>query len=138
MQHTPLSKKHLEELERATATALAQWAPQLTDPHEIVSAMDRVLLFLKQQGQPSAQARQVASLAFVVGEQVVKLGGWAWVNLSDDNSFNPAIISPDGTRAALLIDALTFLVMGHEEGSLTGLVRACLMGLPHALLQTLS
>ena len=52
--------------------------------------MERILLFLRQNGGASMQARQVASLAFIIGEQVVQLGGWKWMSVSDDGSVNPA------------------------------------------------
>jgi len=133
VQVAPLSAKHLGELQLATERALQQWAKNVFAPTEIVSAMERILLFLRQNGGASMQARQVASLAFIIGEQVVQLGGWKWMSVSDDGSLNPAIVSPDGTRACLVVDVMTLLVAKEAKGSLGALVRACVEDEPHPL-----
>lgn len=135
MHVAPLSEKHLGELQLATERALQQWAKDIFAPPEILSAMERVLLFLRQNGGASKQARQVTSLAFIVGEQVVQLGGWKWMSVSDDASLNPAIVSPDARRAVLVVDAMTMLVTG--KGALGPLVRACLDGTEHEHVVTL-
>ena len=96
MHVAPLSEKHLGELQLATERALQQWAKDIFVPTEILAAMERVLLFLRQNGGASKQARQVASLAFIVGEQLVQLDGWKWMSVSEDGSLNPAIVSADG------------------------------------------
>ena len=127
-----LSDKHRGELQLATERALQQWAKDVFAPQEIVSAMERILLFLRQNGGAAKQARQVASLAFIIGEQVVQLGGWKWMSVSEDGSVNPAIVSPDGGRAVLVVDVMTLLVAGEARGSLGSLVRACLQNEPHA------
>lgn len=133
MQVAPLSDKHRGELQLATERALQQWAKNVFAPQEIVSAMERIVLFLRQNGGAAKQARQVASLAFIIGEQVVQLGGWRWMSVSDDGSVNPAIVSPDGGRACLVVDVMTLLVAGEEKSSLGSLVRACVQNEPHAL-----
>ncbi len=133
MQVAPLSDKHLGELQLATERALQQWAKDVFAPAAIVSSMERVLLFLRQNGGASKQARQVASLAFIIGEQVVQLGEWKWMSVSEDGSLNPAIVSPDGARACLVVDVVTLLVAGEAKGSLTALVRACVENEGHPL-----
>lgn len=133
MQVAPLSEKHLGELQLATERALQQWAKNIFAPTEIVSAMERILLFLRQNGGASMQARQVTSLAFIIGEQVVQLGGWKWMSVSDDGMLNPSIVSPDGRRACLVVDVMTLLVAKEAKGSLTALVRACVENEPHPL-----
>lgn len=126
MHVAELSEKHRGELQLATERALQQWAKDIFVPAQILEAMDRVLLFLKQNGGASKQARHVTSLAFVVGEQIVQLGGWKWMSVSEDGSLNPAIVSPDGKRAALLIDLVTLWLTGEARGSVRTLTRACL------------
>lgn len=131
MHVAELSPRHLAELQLATERALQQWARGVVVPWDIVAAMDRVLLFLRQNGGAARQARQVASLAFVVGEQVVQLGDWRWASVSDDGSVNPAVVTQDGTRACLVVDVVTHWVAGEAQGSVTALVRACLDGSAH-------
>lgn len=133
MHVAPLSDKHLGELQLASERALQQWAKDVFAPQEIVSAMERILLFLRQNGSAAKQARQVASLAFIIGEQVVQLGGWRWMSVSDDGSVNPAIVSPDGQRACLLVDVMTLLVVAETKGSLWNLVKACVENEHHCL-----
>ncbi|MFO0596634.1 MAG: hypothetical protein U0228_15060 [Myxococcaceae bacterium] len=133
MQVAPLSAKHLGELQLATERALQQWAKDVFAPRAILASMERILLFLKQNGGASKQARQVTSLAFIVGEQIVQLGGWKWMSVSDDGSLNPSIVSPDGARACLVVDAMTLLVSGQGQGSIGALVKACLEAQPHEL-----
>lgn len=130
----PLSEKHLAELQLATERALQQWAKDIFPPRDIIAAMERVLLFLRQNGGASKQARHVASLAFVVAEQIVQLGGWKWMSVSDDGSLNPAIVSPDGKRAWLCVDVMTLLVTGQVKCSFAELTDACLSGAEHELL----
>ena len=132
MHVASLSDKHRGELQLATERALQQWAKDVFAPTEIVSAMERILLFLRQNGGAAKQARQVASLAFIIGEQVVQLGGWKWMSVSEDGSVNPAIVSPEGNRVVLVVDVMTLLVAGETKGSLGTLVRACLQNEPHA------
>lgn len=133
MQVTALSEKHLGELQLATERALQQWAKNIFAPRDILAAMDRVLLFLRQNGGASIQPRQVTSLAFIFGEQLVQLGGWRWMSVSEDGTLNPAIVSPDGKRACLVIDVVTLLVTREVKGSLAPLASACLDGAPHEL-----
>lgn len=130
-----MSEKHLGELHLATERALQQWAKDIFAPTEILAAMERVLLFLRQNGGAAKQARQVASLAFIVGEQLVQLDGWKWMSVSEDGSLNPAIVSADGKRAVLMVDAMTVLVTG--KGSVGALVRACRENSSHELVVTL-
>lgn len=137
MQVHPLSSKHLGELQLATERALQQWAKGIFAAPEILNAMERVLLFLRQNGGASKQARQVASLAFIVGEQVVQLGNWKWVSASDDGSLNPAILSPDQKRVCLVVDAFTLMLATELKTSVNALARACLDGLPHELVTEL-
>ncbi|MDX2014465.1 MAG: hypothetical protein SFW67_29980 [Myxococcaceae bacterium] len=111
MRVAPLSEKHLVELKQAVDRALAQWltggAPEA--PVDVVRALERVLLFLKQNGDASAQARHVASLAFAFGEQLVRHGGWTWHSVSEDGGVNPTVVRADG-RACLVVDTMTALV----------------------------
>ncbi len=125
----PLSSQHLAELQLATERALSQWAKDVFAPRDILAAMERVLLFLRRTGGAAVQARQVSSLAFIVGEQLVQLGGWKWMSVSDDGSVNPAIVSPDGARAVLMVDVATAWVLGRS--SMGALVRACLENTSH-------
>lgn len=131
MQVAELSEKHRGELQLATERALQQWAKDVFVPRQILDAMERVLLFLKQNGGASKQARHVTSLAFVVGEQIVQLGGWKWMSVSEDGSLNPAIVSPDGKRAALMVDLVTLWLAGHARGSVSTLTKSCLENEPH-------
>jgi hypothetical protein len=131
VQVAELSEKHRGELQLATERALQQWAKDVFAPQQICDAMERVLLFLKLNGGASKQARHVTSLAFVVGEQLVQLGGWRWMSVSEDGSLNPAIVSPDGKRACLVVDLVTLWLSGHARGSVGSLVRACLEGEAH-------
>ncbi len=136
MRVTPLSEKHLRELDLAIARAQAQWCPGLAEPWAVVTAMDRVLVFLRQNGGAAVQARQVASLAFIAGQQLVALGGWRWESVSEDDAVNPAVVAPDGLRACLVVDAVTLLVSGEAKGGVRALVRACLDGEAHPLVVT--
>lgn len=124
MRATPLSDKHLAELTQTVERALAQWltgeAPP--GPAETVRALERVLLFLKQNGDASAQARQVASLAFAFGAQLVKAGGWTWQSVSEDGSVNPSVVHADG-RACLVVDTVTAMVTKSSSVGLVELYR---------------
>ena len=125
MNEVALSEKHLSELALAVSRALAQWLPGETPaPAEVVQGLERVLLFLRQNGSPSPQARQVASLAFCWGDQLVREGGFHWASVCEDESTNPSVVSNDGTRACLVVDAVTVLVMQPQALSLTALFRA--------------
>ena len=135
MRAEPLSPKHLAELQLATERALQQWAKDIFAPRSILAAMERVLLFLRRNPGASAQSRQVTSLAFIVGEQLVQLGGWKWMSVSEDGSVNPAIVSPDGLKAVLMVDVATEWVLG--KGSIPALVRACLEDGEHEHVVTL-
>ncbi|MFZ5443947.1 MAG: hypothetical protein ACOZQL_28345 [Myxococcota bacterium] len=137
MHVAPLSETHLAQIQLATERALQQWAKDVIVPTKILAAMDRVMFFLKQNGGAAQQARQVASLAFIVGEQLVHLGGWRWMSVSDDGSLNPAIVSPDGARACLLVDAVTLMVSGEAKGSISALAKACLEGTEHPMVTRL-
>jgi hypothetical protein len=137
MKVSALSEKHLAELDLAISRAAAQWCSGLAEPWARVQALERVLLFLRQNGSASRQARHVASLGFLVGQQVVELGGWTWASVSDDDGVNPSIVAPDATRACLVIDVATLLVAGEAKGGLGPLVRACVDGGAHPLVVTL-
>lgn len=129
MKRVPLSEKHVGELRLAVSRALAQWLPgDLPAPLDVVQGLERVLLFLRQNGSPTPQARQVASLAFCWGDQLVRGGGFHWASVSEDDSVNPSVVSNDGQRACLVVDALTVLVMEPQALSLTALFRALQMG----------
>lgn len=123
---TPLSPRHLGELEFAVDRAVEQWAPGVTDPSQVVTAIDRVQLFLRQNGGAATQSRQVASLAFILGQQVVKAAGWSWQSVSEDDGLNPSVVSPDGRRALLVVDVVTRSVMGDARVSLVEVYSACL------------
>lgn len=137
MKVAALSEKHLGELDLAISRAAAQWCNGVEEPWARVHALERVLLFLRQNGGASRQARHVASLAFLVGQQVVALGGWRWASVSDDDGVNPSIVSPDSARACLVVDVTTLLVAGEAKGGFGALVRACLDGAAHPLVVTL-
>jgi hypothetical protein len=135
---TELSQKHAGELALAIERARAQWVPALHAPEEILAALERVLLFLKQNGSPAPQSRQVASLAFLLGEQLVQGAGWSWRSVSDDGSVNPSVVSPDSRWAVLVVDVVTLLVMGHAKANLRELARACREARAHELLTELA
>src|SRR5687767_6102042 len=113
MKTAPLSEQHLGEIRLTAERALAQWlgaaAPD-GSPRDVVRALDRVLLFLRQNGSPSRQAAQVTSLALAWGEQVVKAAGWEWMNVGDEG-FNPGLVAPGNAHACLPVDEVTLLVM---------------------------
>ncbi len=134
---TPLTDKHHRELALAVERASTQWVPNLTDPAQIVAALDRVLLFLRQNGSASPQARQVASLAFVFGAQVVATSDWTWHSVSEDDGLNPSLVSADRKHAVLVVDLATQLVMGLAKGSLADLHRACVEHRDHPNLTAL-
>lgn len=124
MQVSPLSEKHRLELEQAAERALSQWLPEGRDaaPREVVRALDRVLLFLKQNGDASAQARHVASLAFCFGAQLVRAGHGSWHSVSEDGSVNPSVVTRG--RACLVVDAVTTMVAKHSAIGLSELFYA--------------
>lgn len=130
MQQAPLSEKHRQELAQAVERALSQWltggAPE--SPLDVVRALERVLLFLRQNGDAQAQSRHVASLAFALGEQLVKSGGWSWCSVSEDGSINPSVVRDDGL-ACLVVDAVTGMVTKTSDVGLVELFRA-LQGTP--------
>lgn len=129
MTPVPLSEKHLAELALAVGRALKQWLPgELATPAEMVQGLERVLLFLRQNGRPLPQARQVASLAFCWGDQLVREGGFHWASVSEDGSVNPSIVSTDETRACMVVDAVTVSVMQPQAMSLSALHRALCAG----------
>ena len=115
-----LSEVHQQQIARATLQALVQWLPghASLSPVEIVQRLDRVVLFLQQNGSPSRQAGQVTSLAFAWGMQVQRALGWQWVNAATDGTFNPALQSEDGRLLCCAVDVVTALVMRQASGSL--------------------
>ncbi len=133
MHMSQLSSQHRREIDLAIAVANAQWTKDLQHPSSIVQSLGRILLFMRQNGGASRQARHVASLAFVMGGQVVQQGGWRWMSVSEDGSVNPAIVSPDGRRACLVIDAVTLLLVDSSLGSIARLFQACVDGQAHSL-----
>lgn len=129
MNLTPLSEKHQGELTLAVSRALGQWLPgPLGAPLEVVQGLERVLLFLRQNGSPSPQARQVASLAFCWGEQLARSGGFHWASVSEDATVNPSIVSDDEARACMVVDAITTLVIEPQAMSLVALYRSLQQG----------
>jgi hypothetical protein len=138
LTNTELSARHLEELALAIERARAQWVPALRGPEEILAALERVLLFLRQNGGAAPQSRQVASLAFLLGEQLVRGAGWRWRSVSEDGSVNPSVVSPDSRRAVLVVDVVTLLVMGQTKANLRELWRACLTARAHELFTELA
>jgi hypothetical protein len=120
---SPLSEKHLLEVQEASDRAITQWLiAKEPEPLEFVRALERVLLFLKQNGHASAQARQVASLAFAFGQQLVRTGKWEWKSVSEDGSVNPSVVNSDG-RACLVIDSVTAMVTHRSSVGLVELFR---------------
>ncbi len=129
MNVTPLSEKHQSELNLAIKRALSQWLPgDEQSPLETVKGLERVLLFLRQNGSPSPQARQVASLALCWGNQLVRDGSFHWASVAEDDSVNPSVVSNDNERACLVVDAVTVLVMAPQSLSLTALFKALQSG----------
>lgn len=133
----PLSVQHLAELALAVDRAASQWVKGVDAPLDVVRGLERVLLFLKQNGAASPQARHIASLGFIFGQQVVRAAGWTWQSVSEDGSVNPAIVSTDGRRALLVVDVVTRLVVGVDKSSLTSLFGALVAGEGHALVTEL-
>lgn len=109
----PLSEKHLAEIALAVTRARGQWLKGVADPSppQVVSQLDRVLLFLKQNGSPTTQSRHVTSLALTFGDAVAQTNGWRWMSVSDDGALNPGLVSPDQRHAFLPVDTVTRLLM---------------------------
>jgi hypothetical protein len=128
-----LSEKHVLDLQNAVDRALVEWAPGLTEPRDILEALERVVVFLRQKGGPSTQSRQVAAAAFVLGHQVARLARWTWHSVSEDGTLNPSVVSPDGRRALPVVDVTTQRVLGEVKAPLWDLVAACVEGTPHPL-----
>jgi hypothetical protein len=134
---TPLSERHRAELSLAVERAAAQWLKGVAAPGDVVHALERVLLFLKQNGAASPQARHVASLGFLFGQQLVRASGWTWQSVSEDGDVNPAVVSADGRRALLVVDVVTRLVLGADKASLAALYAALHAGQAHPLVTEL-
>jgi Domain of unknown function (DUF3806) len=128
---TALSHAHQSQISLAVSRAASQWVKADLPAPKMVSALERVLVFLKQTGGAAVQARQVASLGFVFGDQLVKTAQWQWMSVSEDGSTNPAIVSPDKKRACLVVDAATLMVMGELKANLSALYRAGVEGHAH-------
>jgi len=128
-----LSEKHALDLQNAVERALAEWAPGLDEPRDILEALERVLVFLRQKGGASTQARQVAAAAFVLGHQVARVARWTWHSVSEDGSLNPSVVSPDGRRALPVVDVTTQRLLGEVQEPLWVLLAACVDGTPHPL-----
>jgi hypothetical protein len=126
MNVTPLSEAHVGQLALAVERARAQWVPRLEAPRDVVVGLERVLLFLRQNGSPSKQARQVASLAFLFGAQVVAGSDWRWASVCEDDGVNPSLVSADGRWACCLVDVATTLVMERRGVTLLGLYEGLL------------
>ncbi len=127
---SPLSEKHRAEIALAVSRALSQWlgAAPPEEPALVVRGLERVLLFLRQNGSPSRQAAHVTSLALAWGEQVARAAGWVWMNVSDGGAPSPGLVAPSGAHACLPVDLVTALVMGRGGASLTGLFRRVTAG----------
>ena len=130
MNRPALSEVHQQQIAKATVQALVQWLPNHASlgPADIVQQLDRVVLFLQQNGSPSRQAAQVTSLAFSWGMQLQRTLGWQWVNAEGDQGFNPALLSADGQWLVCPVDIVTALVMKHAQGSLAKLYGALVAG----------
>jgi hypothetical protein len=133
-----LSEKHALDLQNAVDRALGEWAPGLLEPAEIVVALERVVVFLRAGGGPSAQARQVAALAFVFGHEVVRAARWTWHSVSEDGSLNPSVVSPDGRLALPVVDVVTRKVLGELRAPLLEVLTACVEGRDHPQLLELT
>jgi len=126
---TELSEQHRGEIARAAQRALSQWAKDgPAEPARVVQVLERVLLFLKQNGGPTRQADHVTSLAFAWGEQVAQSSGWRWMNVSDDGGVNPGLVSPDGAHACLPVDVVAVRVMQVRQPTLSALYRRIVEG----------
>jgi hypothetical protein len=130
----PLSSAHVSQITLAVSRAVMQWMTTELPPLKMVSALERVLVFLRQTGGASVQARQVASLGFVFGAQLVKTAAWTWQSVSEDGSVNPAIVSQDLKRACLVVDMATLMVTGELKPNLSLLFRAAVEGQAHPCL----
>ncbi len=108
------------QLRAAIASARKQWMVEvsITIKSLSVSDLQRVLLFLRQNGSPSQQAGQVTALAFLFGECVVQDFGWRWCLARLDQAAVPALLSPDGTRVLAVIDIVTNCVLSRNALSL--------------------
>lgn len=113
-----LSPKHLGEISLTVERGTAQWLKGSPTPAQAVAQLERVLLFLKQNGGASRQAQHVTSLALIFGEQVCAVSGWRWMNVSDDGRLNPGLVSADGAHACLPVDVVTRLLMRQQIPSL--------------------
>jgi hypothetical protein len=131
-----LSAKHQAQVALAVDRAVAQWAKDVSTPGQIVQALDKVLLFLRQNGAATRQAAHVASLGLVFGQQLVRDQGWCWRSASEDGSVNPAVVCREMVTACLVVDAATMLVTNSGYGSLAALYRSCSSGMPHPLVVT--
>lgn len=110
---TALTDKHLAEIALAVERARAQWLKggDSPSPAQVVSQLERVLLFLRQNGSPTNQSRHVTSLALTFADAVRQANGWKWMSVSDDGSLNPSLVSLDDRHAFLPVDAVTRLLM---------------------------
>jgi hypothetical protein len=121
----PLPSRLSAQLRASVASARKQW--QLENPATIksMSVMDlqRVLLFLRQNGSPSQQAGQVAALAFLFGECLAQDFGWSWCAARFDYHSVPALLSPHGNRVLAVIDIVTVSVLSNQAPSLPTLYR---------------
>jgi len=102
-------------------------------PREIVFGDGALLLFLRQNGGAAMQARQVASLAFIIG----RAGGAARRLDVDERQrrrlVNPAIVSPDGRRACLGGRRDDLLVAGETKARWARWCAPAWRTKPHAL-----
>jgi hypothetical protein len=127
----PLSPAHVSQITLVVSRAVMQWVNVELPAEKMVSALERVLVFLRQTGGASVQARQVSSLGFVFGAQLVKTAAWTWQSVSEDGSVNPAAVSQDFKRACLVVDMATLMVTGELKSSLSHVFRAAVEGQPH-------
>jgi hypothetical protein len=128
-----LSEKHVLDLQNAVDQALREWAPGLSEPREIVDALERVVVFLRLKGAPSSQSRQVAAAAFVLGHQLARVAHWTWHSVSEDGALNPTVVSPDGRRGLPVVDVTAARVLGALEEPLWTVFSACVEGADHPM-----
>jgi hypothetical protein len=124
-----LTMKQHSELAVAVERATVQWLPEPLMPAAAVAQLDRVLLFLKQNGAATRQAQHVAFMAFTFGALVVQAQPrWRWASVSDDARPNPALLSLDGHQAFLAVDVVTEHIMGQRPGGLSAVFQRLVNG----------
>ncbi len=128
LEVSPLPAPLALQLKQSIASAERQWLGQpgaLMEADEILQRLERVVLFLRQNGSPSRQAGQVAALAFLFGEWLVRQQGFSWCCAQLDGATTPAVLSFDCTTVCSVVDVVTQLVMHQNQLSFKQAIFAC-------------